>query len=206
MAGFDETIPLATNANGTTGGHFGHALVAAGDLNADGIPDLITSANQYDDGVGYILYLNTDKTIKTFTRMTAEEGGFDLPLELDERFGRSISIVDDNRVNGQIVVNMGGGAGGTGAVYALEFQACEYQKQDTNMFWDEGTTLFSNWDHATQNVTGPLSYEQCVLKTVENDAPNMTFQESDGRCIVKDASAVLSISSEGSSAYVRSCP
>lgn len=206
LAGFDEIIPLSTNVNGTTGGHFGHALVAAGDLNGDGIPDLITSANQYDDGVGYILYLNADKTIKTFTRITANEGGFDLSLTLNERFGRSMSIVDDNRADGQIVVNMGGGAGSTGAVYALNFRSCEYQKQGMNMFWDEGTTLFTNWDHATQTVTGPLSQEQCVLKTVENDAPYMTFKESDGRCIVKDASAVLSVSDEGSSAFVRSCP
>lgn len=204
--GFDEIIPVATNTNGTTGGHFGHALVAAGDLNGDTIPDLITSANQYNDGVAYVLYLNADKSVKTFARINAEEGGFDLALETNERFGRSMSIVDDNRINGKIVVNMGGGAGTTGVMYALEYRQCEYEEQEGNMFWSEGTTLFSNWDHATQMVTGPLSFEQCAMKASENDAPNMTAKESDGRCIIKDSAAVLSFSEEGSSAYARSCP
>ncbi|MFK8081416.1 MAG: hypothetical protein AB8B97_14105 [Granulosicoccus sp.] len=203
---FNETIPLASNANGTTGGHFGHAIVAAGDLNGDTIPDLISSANQYNDGVGYILYLNEDKTIRTFTRINAEEGGFDLPLAFEERFGRSISIVDQHRNDGQIVVNMGGGAGSTGSVYALHFHQCDYQEQDDNQFWTGGETLFSNWDHATQVVSGSLSLEQCMLQAVYSDAPNITFKESDGRCIIKDSSAVLSPSEEGSSAFVRSCP
>jgi len=108
LAGFDETVPLTTNANGSTGGHFGHALVAAGDLNGDGIPDLISSANQYSDGVGYVIYLNADTTVKTFTRINAEEGGFDLSLDTDERFGRSISIVNSARSTGYINVYMGG--------------------------------------------------------------------------------------------------
>lgn len=205
-AGFNETIPLNTNANGTTGGHFGHAVVAAGDLNGDAIPDVITSANQYNDGVGYILYMNADKSVKTFTRITSTEGGFALSLQPAERFGRSISVVDDNRASGNITINMGGGAGGTGTVYALGFQACTYTKQDENMFWSEGTTLFSNWDHATQTVTGPLDYEQCALVAAETDAPRITTKESDGRCILKDTSSILSFSDEGSEAYSRSCP
>lgn len=206
LAGFDETIPIATNTNGTTGGQFGHALVAAGDLNGDGVADLISSANQYNDGVAYVLYLNADKTVKTFTRIDSAEGGFNLSLEPTERFGRSISIVNDNRETGSIVVNIGGGASETGAVYALDFQACEYARQETNMFWTDGTTLFSNWDHATQTVTGALSFEQCALEAAEIDAPNVTFNESDGRCIIMDSDAVLSFSEEGSSAFARSCP
>jgi hypothetical protein len=206
LAGFTETIPMAINANGSSGGHFGHALVAAGDLNGDNVPDLITSANQFNDGVGYVLYLNADKTVKTYTRIDADEGGFDLSLEPIERFGRSISIVNSKRDTGSVTVNMGGGAGTTGAVYVLEFQSCEYTKHDANSFWSEGVTLFSNWNHGTQTVTGALSQEQCVLKAAENNAPNMTSNEPDGRCIIKDATAVLAFSEEGSSAFSRSCP
>ena len=206
LAGFDETIPITTNTNGSTGGHFGHALVAAGDLNGDTVPDLISSANQYNDGVGYIVYLNADKTVKTFTRISAEEGGFDLSLETNERFGRSISILNTTASDGYMSVYMGGGAGGTGTVYGLEFQSCTYTKQEGDMFWSEGTTLFSNWNHGTQTVTGPLSYEQCILKAADTDAPNITVKESDGRCIVKDVAAILAPSEEGSTAYIRSCP
>lgn len=206
LLGFNETIPMSTNANGSTGGHFGHALVAAGDLNGDGVPDLVTSANQYNDGVGYIIYLNSDKTVKTFTRINADEGGFNLSLDSNERFGRSISIVNSARATGYIKIYMGGGAGGTGAVYGLELQSCTYEKQEYNFFWSEGTTLFTNWDHGTQTVTGALSYEQCILEAVDSDAPYITVNEADGRCIIKDATAVLAPSEEGSTSYIRSCP
>ncbi len=206
LAGFDELIPMSTNANGTNGGHFGHALVAAGDLNGDGVPDLITSANQYDDGVVYIIYLNTDKTVKTFTRINSTEGGFDLTLDSSERFGRSLSVDNSDREDGKLILNVGGGAGDTGAVYALEFQSCNYTLQEDTMFWSGGETLFTNWDHNSQTVTGPLSFEQCALTAVANDSTKITTKADDGRCIVKDDTAALSFSTEGSSAYIRSCP
>ncbi len=124
LAGFDETLEMAENENGTSGAHFGHALVAPGDLDGDGIPDLITSANQYESGIGYIIYLDQDGSVKSFTRITEEEGGFDLVLADTERFGRSLSIVADDRADGTITINMGGGAANRlgGAIYALEFQ------------------------------------------------------------------------------------
>ena len=78
--------------------------------------------------------------------------------------------------------------------------------QEENTFWNGGTTLFSNWSHGTQTVTGPLTFEQCAVKSFESDAVNITVKESDGRCIIKDSSAVLEASEEGSQAYVRSCP
>lgn len=119
--GFDETLAMAENENGTSGAHFGHALVAAGDLDGDDVPDLITSANQYEAGVGYVIYLNPDKTVKGFYRITNDEGGFDLSLPDDDRFGRSMSIVDGDRDQGSITVNFGGGAANRkgGAIYSL---------------------------------------------------------------------------------------
>ena len=103
-------------------------------------------------------------------------------------------------------MNFGGGAGVSGAVYQLTLDACELELQPGNNFWSGGTTLFTNWSHADQLVTGPLNFEQCSLKLFENDAVNMTFQESDGRCIIKDNSASLEHSEEGSQAYMRLCP
>ena len=208
LSGFDETLPSDITNNGTTGGQFRHALVAAGDLNGDGVPDLMTGAKQYEAGVGYILYLNADKTVKTYTRITETEGGFALALGEADRFSRSMSLVDDHRADGHITVNFGGGvsAGGSGAIYALTFQSCSFTQQADNTFWSGGTTLFTNWDHGTQTVTGPLTYEQCALKASENSAPNMTAKEADGRCIIKDSAAELLDSDEGSQAYIRNCP
>jgi len=146
-----------------------------------------------------------DKTVKTFTRINNLEGGFDLTLEADERFSRSISVINDDIQNGSITVNMGGGAGVSGAIYQLEFESCGFAQPRGDAFWSDGTTFFSNWSHEQQLVTGPLSLEQCALVAFENNAPNITHKESDGRCIVKDDDAILTVSTEGSTAYIRTC-
>ncbi len=123
LNGFTETLSASENSNGSDGAQFGHALSKVGDLNGDGIPDLITGANQ--SSTGYILYLNADKTVKDFTRINNDEGGFALSLEPDERFSRSISYVGDLRGDGTFAVTYGGGAGGAagGSLYLLFFKA-----------------------------------------------------------------------------------
>lgn len=121
--GFTDILTTGTNPNGTAGANFGHALSKVGDLNGDGVPDLITGANQQDQGRGYILYLNADKTLQAFTRIDNDNGGFDLALEPEERFSRSISYLGDLRGDGSIAINIGGGAGSgrTGSLYILFF-------------------------------------------------------------------------------------
>ncbi|MEX1132640.1 MAG: FG-GAP-like repeat-containing protein [Flavobacteriales bacterium] len=207
-------LRIAANANGFNellpdSAHFGHALTCPGDLNGDGVPDLISSANQYNEGYGYILYLNADGTVKTFTRINNGEGGFGLDLVTSpqpERFGRSISFVGDLRGDGSIAVNIGGGAGGTGTLYLLFFNPCELTVEPGLNFWSGGTTLYSNWNHLDQVLTGPpLTFEQCVTKALELGAARMTHQVGDGRCIVKETDAVLAVSVENSTAYVVTC-
>ncbi len=119
LNGFSESLSASVNPNGSDGAQFGHALSKVGDLNGDGIPDLITGANQ--SSTGYILYLNADKTVKNFSRINNDEGGFGLSLEPNERFSRSISFVGDLRGDGTTSVIYGGGAGGTagGSLYLL---------------------------------------------------------------------------------------
>lgn len=122
--GFTETLDLETNSNGTIGAQFGHAMCVAGDIDEDGVVDLITGANQQNEGVGYILYLDSDKTVRTFDRISATEGGFDLELGSNDRFARSISCIGDLKGDGSFGVNFGGGvgAGGTGSLYTLFFR------------------------------------------------------------------------------------
>lgn len=205
QSGFDEIIPNDENPNGTSGGQFGHSMTAVGDLNGDGVVDLFTGANQYAEGNAYILYLNSDKTVKNFTRINATEGGFDLVLDSEERFSRSISSAGDPTDSGKMTINVGGGATGLGAIFQLNFQSCDFGFQGANTFWSGGSTLFTNWSHNDQLVTGPLSFEECTSKAFETDGNNLTFSGVDGRCIVQDTAAVLSSSAEGSAAYLRQC-
>ncbi len=205
LNGFTDALTDGTNPNGTSGASFGHALCKVGDLNGDGVPDLMTGANQQNEGWGYILYLNADKTVKTFTRINNTDGGFGLALESEERFSRSISFVGDLRGDGTIAVNYGGGAGGTGTLYLLFLKPCEFEQQAGFNFWSGGNTLFSNWTHSTQTVNRPLTFEQCTYKVFETGAPYMTYKDEDGRCICKDSTAILTLSTEESTAYENGC-
>ncbi|MFK7970376.1 MAG: FG-GAP-like repeat-containing protein [Bacteroidia bacterium] len=210
LGGFNDTLTTGTNPNGTEGAQFGHAMCAPGDLNGDGVADLITGANQQGRGDAYILYLNSDKTVKTYTKINEFEGGFNLAFVpgSEERFSRSISFVGDLRGDGTIAVNVGGGVrrGGTGTLYLLFFKPCDFNQQAGMNHWSGGNTLFTNWSHNAQMLTSDsLTFEQCTFKAFETDAAYMTYNYNDGRCICKDSSATLTVSTELSTAFVSEC-
>ncbi len=208
LNGFTDSLTLGANPNGSEGANFGHALCAVGDLNGDGVADLMTGANQQNEGWGYILYLNEDKTVKTYTRINSAEGGFDLQLDPEERFSRSISFLGDLRGDGTLAVNYGGGAaaGSAGALYLLFFKPCVFDQEPGNNHWSGGNTLFTNWSHNDQMLTGDsLTFEQCTFKAFETDAANITYNFNDGRCICKDSTATLALSTELSSAFTSGC-
>ncbi|MEZ4776903.1 MAG: FG-GAP-like repeat-containing protein [Bacteroidia bacterium] len=207
MNGFADTLTTGSNPNGTSGANLGMGLSKVGDLNGDGIPDLLTGANQQNEGWGYILYLNSDKTVKTYTRINNTDGGFDLDLSNEARFSRSISFIGDLRGDGTIAVNYGGrtGAGSTGTLYLLFFKPCEFNQYPGLNFWSGGNTLYSNWTHTTQTVSDSLTFEQCTFKAFETNAPYLTYNSDDGRCICKDSTATLAASTELSTAYTNEC-
>ncbi len=206
LNGFSDTLTTGDNPNGTAGASFGHALCRVGDLNGDGIPDLMTGANQQSEGWGYILYLNADKTVKTYTRINNSQGGFGLGLSPEGRFSRSISFLGDLRGDGTIAVNYGGGAGGTGSLFLLFFKPCEFNQEAGLNHWSGGNTLFTNWSHNAQMLTSDsLTFEQCTFKAFETNAPYMTYNFNDGRCICKDSTAILASSSEMSTAFTNKC-
>lgn len=207
LNGFTDTLTTGTNPNGSEGANFGHALCKVGDLNGDGIPDLMTGANQQNEGWGYILYMNSDKTVKTFTRINNTDGGFGLTLASEERFSRSISFIGDLRGDGTMAVNYGGGAGAgsAGILYLLFFKPCNFNEESGFNRWSGGTTLFSNWTHSTQTVNTPLTFEQCTFKAFENNAAYITYNQNDGRCIAMNGSVTLLESTELSTAYRNEC-
>lgn len=208
MNGFADTLTTGANPNGTAGANLGMGLSKVGDLNGDGIPDLMTGANQQNEGWGYILYLNADKTVKTYTRINNTDGGFDLGLSNEARFSRSISFIGDLRGDGTIAVNYGGrtGAGSTGTMYLLFFKPCAFNQVSGYNHWSGGNILFSNWDHFSQSLTSDsLTLEQCTFKAFETDAAYMTYNFNDGRCICKDSTATLTVSTELSTAFSNQC-
>ncbi|MFK7901027.1 MAG: T9SS type A sorting domain-containing protein, partial [Cyclobacteriaceae bacterium] len=146
-------------------------------------------------------------TVKTYTRINNLYGGFGFNLTMEDRFSRSISFLGDLRGDGTIAVNYGAGAGAgsAGALYLLFFKPCDFTQESGSRHWNGGITLYSNWTHSTQTVSDSLSFEQCTSRAFETDAPYMTYNFNDGRCICKDSSATLTVSSELSTAFSNGC-
>lgn len=81
------------------GDFFGVAVAGTGDLDLDGVPDLVVGADGDDDGASnagavWILSMHTDGTVKHTQKVSALEGGFTGTLAAGDVFGRSVACVE----------------------------------------------------------------------------------------------------------------
>ena len=91
------------------GDHFGWSVASLGDLNGDGIPDLAVGARSDDDGslghcgnvfecnrgAVWILFLNTDGTVKSEQKISNTQGDFGGALDDGDAFGVSVAALGD---------------------------------------------------------------------------------------------------------------
>jgi cysteine-rich repeat protein len=108
---------------------FGRSVASLGDLDGDDVNDIAVGAPDDDDGGGdrgavWILFMNTDGTVKSFQKISDTAGGFSGALDNGDEFGSSVGSVGD--LDGDGVVDLAVGAiadddGGTdrGAVWIL---------------------------------------------------------------------------------------
>ncbi len=111
------------------GDGFGNDVASLGDLDGDGVGDLAVGATRDDDGgtdrgAVWILFLNSDQTVKSRQKISDTEGGFTGTLDDVDAFGNGLSSLGDldgDGVNDLAVGTPGDDDGGTnrGAVWVL---------------------------------------------------------------------------------------
>jgi hypothetical protein len=137
----DGTVSSSQKISDTEGGftgtlatydNFGASVASPGDLDNDGVTDIVVGAVGDNGGGGsssnrgavWVLFLNSDGTVKGFQRINDTEGSFAGTLSDDDEFGTSVASVGD--LDGDDVVDLVVGADGDddggnarGAVWVL---------------------------------------------------------------------------------------
>ena len=86
------------------GDYFGKGVDCIGDLDGDGVRDIVVGASGDDDGkldhgALYVLFLHSDGSIKSYQKISATEGGFQ-PLNKQAEFGRTVCAIGDFNLDG----------------------------------------------------------------------------------------------------------
>jgi FG-GAP repeat/Calx-beta domain len=110
---------------------FGGSVASLGDLNNDGITDLAVGAPGNDDGASYkgfgavwILFLNSNGTVKYEQKISDTQGGFSGQLDQYDYFGGSVASLGDLNNDGTTALAAGAprdddGYGDAGAAWIL---------------------------------------------------------------------------------------
>ena len=109
--------------------HFGFAVDGIGDLDGDGVPDMVVGAPDHlikNDVIGdvFVLFMNADGSIKRTATINADTPNGPAGLAVGDHFGHSVSDIGD--LNGDGIVDLAVGApgnyqdtGNTGDVHIL---------------------------------------------------------------------------------------
>ncbi len=112
---------------------FGRAIDGLGDIDGDGVEDMVVGSSYDDDGgvnngAVYIMFLNTDGTLKAHQKISQSQGNLDVILRGGNFFGHSVANMGDfdgDGINDLIVGSVLDDDGGEnrGAVYIVLLNA-----------------------------------------------------------------------------------
>ena len=111
------------------GDYFGCSVANVGDLDGDGVTDLAVGARGDDDGgtdrgAVWMLFLNSDGTVKAHQKISDTEGNFTGTLDDGDYFGCSVANVGDLDGDGVTDLAVGATATTTGARTGVRCGCC----------------------------------------------------------------------------------
>ncbi len=133
-----ETAKISATSGGLDGvldpgDQFGKAVAAPGDLDGDGVDDLLVGAYRDDDGgtdrgALWVLFLEADGAVREAAKISDLAGGFGGALDDGDGFGITVSVLGDLSGDGTLEVAVGApfdddGGLETGAVWVLSLDA-----------------------------------------------------------------------------------
>lgn len=158
------------------GDRFGAALAAIGDLDQDGIDEVLVGAwaddaPGADSGAAYVLFLNAEGGVRRYQKMSGATGVLTGLIDAGDNFGLGLSVIDDLNGSGVpelIVGAVGDDDGGTdrGALWLL------YLQQATGSAWSS-------------------SYPSHVSMTLNDGASCTTSREIQIHLEAEDADTVI---------------
>lgn len=138
---------------------FGTSVASIGDINGDGIADIAVGApglGSTQTGSVYILFLNTNGTVKSVQKISQNIGGLGNILSLGDYFGEAVSSIGDLNNDGITDIAVGvPGDGTNGAIHLLFLNSNGTVKSSQKFVAPEG--LFSFFFGAAVAAVGDLN-------------------------------------------------
>ena len=148
------SIPAPAQERGDI--QFGFSVAGIGDIDGDGIPDMVAGAPARNarTGSAYVMLLNADGTVKRTVEMVNPEGTSG--RQQGNAFGSSVAGIGD--IDGDGIPDMAAGASGkqsnTGAAYVVLLNADGTAKSTQSMLGADGSPSVAGGDSFGTSVAG----------------------------------------------------